>query len=165
MAKSQVVGRCRRRKCRHCGELYQADVRNRGRQEYCGRPGCRLASKRAAQKRWLGSEKGRNYFRGPVHVDRVRQWRAANPGYSRRTADGGALQDISTGQVIDIQGAIEVTPAIGARVVDPLQDIMASQGPLLIGLIANLTGSLQDDIAETARRFICCGRDILGRGR
>jgi hypothetical protein len=38
------------------------------------------------------------------------------------------------------------------------------QPALIIGLIANLTGStLQDDIAATSRRFIDFGRDILGK--
>ena len=37
----------------------------------------------------------RNYFRGPVHVERVRVWRAAHPGYwrSHQHCNPVALQD------------------------------------------------------------------------
>jgi hypothetical protein len=46
-----------------------------------------------------------------------------------------------------------------------LQDVCSLQPALLIGLIASLTGStLQDDIAESSRRFIISGQDILGVG-
>ena len=162
MAKGMVSGDCGRRRCKHCRELFVADVRNRRHQKYCEESECRDASKNAAQKRWLGSEKGQGYFCGPESVERVRQWRAANPGYGRRGTPKSALQDLSTSQVIDIQGAITADSSASALVTNPLQDLMASQPALLIGLIACLTGSLQDDIEETTRRLICCGRDILG---
>ncbi|MGH8548660.1 MAG: hypothetical protein ACRERU_08705 [Methylococcales bacterium] len=43
-----------------------------------------------------------------------------------------------------------------------LQDLLSNQVVVLIGVIAHLTGTaLQDDIAETARRLIGLGRNIL----
>ena len=74
-------------------------------------------------------------FRYSTHVERVRAWRQAHPGYWRckRSATPHALQDA-----------------------------FFMQPTMLVGLIAHLTGlSLQDDIATTARRLQQLGRDIL----
>lgn len=153
--------RGRRRKCRHCGELYTPDARNRYHQKYCSRAACRQASKKASQQRWLRSDKGRDYFRGPENVVRVQQWRANHPGYWKRSGPKGcdALQDLLPSQLIKRQVVTNNSSASG------LQDVCSMQPALLIGLIASLTGTtLQDDIAETSRRFIVSGRDILGIG-
>lgn len=142
-------------KCRCCGELFQADVRNRGRQKYCSKPACRRAGKAARQRRWLDKPGNRDYFRGPEHVERVRVWRAAHPGYwrSHGRGQGLALQDALTRQVI------ELTEDLSTRA---LQDALRLQGPVLIGLIAHLSDSaLQDDIATTTRRLLQLGQDIL----
>lgn len=82
-------------KCLSCNETFTADVRNRGRQKYCGKPECRRAAKTARQGRWLQKPQNRHYFSGPEHVQRVREWRAAHPGYwrSHRRGKGVALQD------------------------------------------------------------------------
>ena len=162
MAKLIRTRGCGWRRCKRCKGLYRADVRNRRRQQYCGKTDCRRASKKASQNRWLRSDKGQGYFRGPQSVERVRQWRAAHPGYSRRGVPQGTLQDVSTAQVIDKQVVTPVDSSASALFLNPLQDLCTSQPALLIGLIASLTGSaLQDDIAETTRRFIHSGQDIL----
>ncbi len=88
----------RRRKCCHCGQLYEPDPRNRHHQRYCCQPACRKASKAASQHRWRASPKGRDYFLGPANVLRVQAWRKTHPGYWRRPGKGsaktsGALQD------------------------------------------------------------------------
>jgi len=67
-------------KCLSCGEIFTADVRNRGRQKYCSKPACRAAGKAARQRRWREQPQNQDYFRGPVHVERVRVWRAAPSG-------------------------------------------------------------------------------------
>ena len=54
-------------------------------------PPCRQASKAASQRRWLRKPDNRDYFSGPTHVERVRQWRQAHPGYWRRKAAQAAL--------------------------------------------------------------------------
>ena len=71
------------RKCPHCGQLYVPDHRNRYHQVYCSKPDCRQASKRASRRRWRNSSKGRDYFKGPTQVERVRQWRLEHPCYWR----------------------------------------------------------------------------------
>ena len=45
--------RRRRRKCRHCGQLFRPDPRNLRHQRYCSARACRRASKAASQRRWL----------------------------------------------------------------------------------------------------------------
>ena len=63
--------RTRRRKCRHCRELFRPDPRNVHHQRYCSKSECRRASKAA----------NRDHFRGVANLERVRAWRAAHPGY------------------------------------------------------------------------------------
>lgn len=151
----------RRRNCRHCRELFQPDRRNLRHQKYCTKPKCRQASHAASQHRWLGKPANRDYFRGPVNVERVRNWRAAHPGYWRRaTAKPSlALQDDSRAQALEPHKG-SVTLASTA-----LQEVFTAQPFVLLGLIANLTGSaLQEDIAESSRRLVRLGQDILGGG-
>ena len=142
-------------KCLACGEIFTADVRNRGRQKYCAKRDCRAAGKAARQRRWLDKPENRDYFNGPEHVDRVRAWRAAHPGYwrSHRRGRQRALRDALTPQVLE-------TPKDLTSLA--LQDALRSQGTVLIGLIAHLSDSaLQDDIASTTRGLLQLGQDIL----
>lgn len=149
----------RKRKCRHCKELYLPDIRNRHHQRYCSKPGCRKVSKKVSQQRWVSSEKGWDYFKNPDNTIRVKQWRKAHPGYWKREGRKlqNALQDVSPSQLQSNQSDT-------AKLTDTaLQDFCSLQVPLLIGLIASLTGNaLQDNIAETSRKFINLGQDILG---
>lgn len=150
--------RLRKRICRHCKELYLPDYRNRYHQCYCSKPECRLASKKASQSKWLNSDKGAGYFKGSRNVEHVQQWRKAHPGYWRRnrSTKKDALQEDCYSQLQSNQGDT------GKIKKDALQDVCSSQVPLLLGLIANLTGNtLQDDIVKTSRRFIDLGNDIL----
>ena len=65
----------RSRKCRHCGQLYEPDPRNRHHQRYCRQADCRQGRKAASQARWRASAKGRDCFLGPANVRRVKAWR------------------------------------------------------------------------------------------
>jgi len=112
------------------------------------------------QKRWLNIPENRDYFRGPHNVSRVQEWRKAHPGYSRKKT--GTLQDRLSGQ--DFENTkikpsfVQIDPSFAGA----LQDVLASQPTVLIGLISHLTGSaLQDDIASAARRLQKLGSDIL----
>lgn len=145
-------------KCLCCGEIFTADARNRGRQKYCPKPACRAAGKAARQRRWREQPQNQDYFRGPVHVERVRVWRAVHPGYwrSHRRRKPSTLQDALTSQAIE-----EPKDSAGFA----LQDALGLQDPVLIGLIAQLTDStLQDSIAATVRRLLQLGQDILSGG-
>lgn len=151
-------------KCLFCREIFTADVRNRGRQKYCAKPACRAAAKAARQRRWQQKPQNRTYFCGPVHVQRVRVWRQAHPGYWRRHRRAATtLQDAHAAQPIEqisLFAPLEAEPAPAA-----LQDALSLQDPVLIGLIAHLTDStLQDGIADTVRRLLQLGQDILSEG-
>ena len=147
-----------KRKCKHCQTFFDPHPRSAGRQRYCSKPACRHASKAASQRRWLQKPTNRDYFRGSDHVERVRQWRKAHPGYWRRRAarPTDALQDAFIPQPFAPQ------PDTNAWKADALQDAFFTQPAVVVGLIAHLTGlTLQDDIAITARRLQQLGRDIL----
>ena len=144
----------RRRKCRNCGELFRPDVRNLRHQRYCAKPACRRASKTANQQRWLAKAANRDYFRGPENVERVRAWRATHPGYWRQS--GPALQEYSSAQATEVEE--KSVPLVSSA----LQELSRAQPLVLMGLIAQLTGSAQqEDIANTARRLQDLAQDIL----
>lgn len=153
------------RKCLNCGDIFDPDCRNAGRQHYCSKPECRRVSKAAAQAAWLAKPQNSDYFSGPTQVARVQAWRAAHPGYSRaRRKVSAALQDALPVQVID---CIEETPNRGAIPSPPaLQDALTPLEPMLTGLIAHLFGfALQDDIDMTVARLVQLGSDITNRSR
>ena len=91
------------RKCLCCGEFFDSDHRNRGRQKYCAAPACRRAAKAASQAVWLAKPQNTAYFSDPVHVARVQAWRAAHPGYgSKGSVRATPLQDSLIVQVDDL---------------------------------------------------------------
>ena len=151
-----MVKAVRRKRCRHCKELFYPDPRNEGRQKFCSRPVCRKASKTESQKQWLDKSENRNYFRSPENVARVQQWRRDHPGYWRRPSKKNALQDPLSADTKQNQiFTVKLTS-------NALQDVLLEQRAVLIGLIAQLTGNaLQDDIAMTARRLKELGNDFL----
>jgi hypothetical protein len=154
--------RYRRRKCRHCRELFLPDPRNLRHHHYGSRPQCRRASKAASQQRWLRKAENRDYLRGSLNVQRVRAWRAAHPGYRQRAGPqaGVALHADSSAQPVESE---QKSPTLASAA---LQDLLCAQPFVLIGLIANLTGTaLQEDIAETGRRLQQLGQDILTGGQ
>lgn len=145
-------------KCQHCGEMFVVHPRNRGRQRYCTKVPCRKARKADSQRRWLERPGNEGYFSGPTNVERVRAWRRANPGYSRRSKrKRRTLQDRLTAEVAADQEAAHPDDR------DGLQDRLIAQSPLFVGLISHLAGSaLQDDIAAMTRRLHSRGRAVLG---
>ena len=146
-----------RRKCKCCHKLFRPDPRNRRHQIYCSETACRAASKAASQARWVAKPENQNYFRGPVHVARVRTWRSRHPRYWRQGQHAGsALQDVSMAQPV---GSAGKTGDVASA---PLQELLSAQPAVLIGLIAHLAGTpLQDDIVRTAGRLLRLGQDIL----
>ena len=148
----------RRRKCLHCRQLYDPDPRNRWHQSYCSQPACRQASKTASQRRWRASPEGRDYFRGSANLLRVQAWRRVHPGYWRKPRQTSrALQELYTPQAI-VPPADE--PTLNPRA---LQDVILTQGLMLTGLLAQLTGcALQENIASTTRQLILLGQQLQG---
>jgi hypothetical protein len=145
------------RKCCHCNQFFVPDPRHRRRQRYCVALECRRASKGASQERWLGRPENRDYFRGPENVARVQAWRAENPGYGRRTGRSrSALQGMMNPQVMPAQESANQDDALA------LQETWRAQPPLLVGLIAHLSGTaLQEDMAPVMRRLLTRGLALL----
>ena len=151
--------RRRKRKCKCCHELYMPDARHFPDQNYCTKPECRHASKLSSHRRWYRSDKAAEHRDPAENKRRVREWREAHPEYAKLT--GGrrcrALRETKTSEVADNKG---VTLSL---VGDALQDMNFLQPALVVGLMSQLTGSaLQDTIAETSRRLLLLGHDILG---
>jgi len=133
------------------------DPRHRKRQRYCVAPACRRASKGASQERWRTKPENRDYFCGPENVQRVQAWRAANPGYGRRgRRKQPALQEMMKAQTVPEQKAAKQDEDLA------LQETWRAQPPLLVGLIAHLTGTaLQEEMAPVMRRLITRGQALL----
>jgi len=152
------MGAIKKKKCRNCQCLFVPDHRNRNRQNYCGKPECRMASKKASQETWLQKPENKDYFKGPANVQRVQEWRNRHPGYwkRKRKKEAIALQDSLNGQLTDSNRNNDHFVDVA------LQDLLSAQPAVIIGLISNFIGSaLQDDIAQTLLRMQQSGQDIL----
>ena len=149
-----------RRKCLHCEKFFLPDPRNRHHQWHCGKRECRKASKQASQRRWRSRPENAGYFRGSAEVARVQACRRAHPGYWKRRSRKRtiALQDLLITQA---PGERKDAKQDGGFA---LQDHWQAQPPVVIGLIAHLTGSaLQDDIASMTGRLIAKGQALMGQ--
>jgi hypothetical protein len=152
-----LVAKSYQQECLHCRELFDPSARNRWHQRFCKKPECSAASKSDSHRRWLSKPANRDHFRGSANVERVRQWREAHPDYWKRakTADR-TLQDLVPAQPAEPQ------PVPPKTSVAPLQDLVAMQGPLLVGLISHLFDSpLQDHVEQTTLILIAKGQTIL----
>jgi len=179
----------KKQQCIHCHIHFIPDHRNGERQRFCPLPECRQASKVASQKRWLA--KNPDQFKGAANVFRVQEWRLNNPGWRKNMISKKALQDGSHQKSQKIQddilsatpGQVSLLPVLqdsyppesSPKQVDTievppvekgslsvLQDSWIAQQPVLIGLIAQVTGLvLQDDIAGVTCRLAQLGQDVL----
>jgi len=131
---------------------------NHKKQRYCGATECQAMSQRASQARWR--KKNPDYHSGPVAVERVQEWRAQNPGYWRSKKvplEKTPLQEDCISQDVDGQSDDANLEEI------ELRDNCITQVPLLLGLIATLSGfTLQEDIDRFGRELHKKGRQILG---
>ena len=158
--KANIRKRARKRKCHHCSKLYRPDARHLRDQKYCSDPQCQKARQRKSWRRWFSDPKNRDYFKGQSNVNKTRRWRADHPQYWKRGQQGrGALQNTTSPQPIEDQGDTASLTVVA------LQNTILSQPALAVGLISQLTGSaLPNAIAETSRRLVLLGQDILGNG-
>ena len=151
----------RERLCLRCKEFFAPDYRNAKKQSYCRNPDCRKASKAASQRQWSRQNPG--YFKGPDHVERVREWRKANPGRHSRKTSGDVLQDHCSGITALDQEVSTFLPSDLPVRATVLQDFCLTQHPVFIGLIAHFTGAvLQDDIDVITRHLEQLGQDVIG---
>ena len=156
------------RKCCNCGVWFKPQRRNAYHQRFCFEPACRTASKQASQRKWC--RKNPVYFRGEVHVNRVRAWRRRHPGYwkgkgaeeTRQELD--ALQELLIAQGFDSEGVTTFRNCLLAEISRPLQDLLDAQNITLVGLTSLICGEpLQEDIAQVLCACYERGRHINGR--
>lgn len=157
------LGSC---KCLHCTVFFIPDARNRAKQRYCDREGCRQESKAASQRAWLSKPGNADWWKGEANVIRMQEWRRAHPGYSRRRGPRRrvALQVLLNPQPTPLQPPVPPDGAVALQEASvALQDDWKQQPPIVVGLVAHLTGlALQEDIDPILRSMHSHGRAILG---
>jgi hypothetical protein len=153
--------------CRHCHQIFVPDYRNRHHQLYCCQnAACRRASKQASQRRWCRKPENRGYFAGAERVHYVQAWRRNHPRYWRGLP---ARRRCTLQEHCDSKTSAEIAAIQGDdagrddKVRGTLQDLCRAQTPLLVGLIAQIQGTLQEDIESSIRRLIQRGQEILGQ--
>ena len=72
--------RCRRRRCKHCGEWYEPNPRAAARQKFCVERECQKARRRLTARKW----RRHNHLAHEADVARIRVWRQNHPGYWRK---------------------------------------------------------------------------------
>jgi len=156
------------RKCGHCKRWFRPDRQNAWHQRYCAAPECRSASVRASQRKWC--RKNPSYFRGEIHVNRVRVWRREHPGYWRRKGEAAAdvprdaLQELLTAHGFARQAVGAFRICLQEEISRPLQELFTVHDFTLLGLAAMISGEvLQDDIARMVTAWHEKGRRIGGR--
>lgn len=147
------------RKCCQGKEFFLPDPRNRYHQRYCGQPACRRASKAASQRKWESRPENRDYYGGSEKATKVRAWQAAHPGYWKGRRNRSAVLP----EVLPAQSPPgERDPGPDGRTVLP--EFWPGQPPILLGFIAQMTGSvLPEDSAVVANRLIARGQALMGR--
>lgn len=119
------------RKCPHCHTFFKPHSRSKGRQKYCSHPDCQKARKHLSHKSWLKRPQNQDYFCGPDNVQRVQQWRAKNPYYSKQAQtdsdNAPSLQDPLMTQATDNGKKNTVLKP------DPLQDALLAQTFVCVG--------------------------------
>lgn len=141
-------------KCLNCKKFFLSDARNLRHQKYCSQKACQQVSRRASHAKWRASPNGRDYFKGSAHVMRVQAWREKRR--KDALANEAVLQDDCQSEVADRQSDS------GCAVV--LQDDCLDQNPLIIGLISQVSGVLQDHIELVVKELHSKGQMILGKG-
>ena len=145
--------------CRHCGQPFRPDLRNRARQHYCYKAACRKARKDRSHRIWRA--KNPDHFKGEWNVDHVRQWRALHPGYWRRSKTRSKRARPERGAVQLPAKNHQPDPALPLQDgVPPLQDSI-TRNPLILGLIAHVFGcTLQDCVEKIIPELIVKGLEI-----
>lgn len=153
------------RKCKHCNKFFKPERRNAHHQYYCGKRGCRAASKAASQRKWAA--KNPDYHRGAAQVQRVREWRRKHPRYrhggsgSPSRCTGDVLQDLLILQGFDSEQVKLFRMCLEREISQPLQDLLLVQHAVICGLAVTITGdALQEFIVETLHACYEIGKRI-----
>lgn len=157
------------RNCLHCSKLFEPDYRHRHDQFYCAKPACKKARQAASLQRWREHPENQDFWRGRWNIERVQEWRAAHPEYwKRRKRKQGAVRGVAlqnamkSVQVIDLK--VDHGSPTGDCVTKRVLAVLKTQDPVLVGLIAQLTGdTLQNAIHQTTARLYEKGQAVMGQ--
>ncbi|MDO8539030.1 MAG: hypothetical protein Q7S40_01205 [Opitutaceae bacterium] len=157
------------RNCLNCKRLFAPDYRHRHDQFYCAKPACKKARQAASLQRWREHPENRGFWRGRWNIERVQEWRAAHPEYWKRVKKkqgagrGVALQNaMKPVQASDYK--LDNSNGVGDCVTKRVLGDLKAQDPVLIGLIAQLTGdTLQNAIHQTTTRLYEKGQAVMGQ--
>lgn len=142
----------RKRKCRHCGDLFKPDPRSKGRQRYCGKKECRKASHRASSRKYY-RKKRKDAAWMAAQSARVRKWRKENPGKAKRKNLGksfskrGVLRDLARGGN-GTEGKV-------------LRDDLDYYTTCIKGLVAHLTDAVPDNIVMLMNSYYDRGKALM----
>ena len=144
--------------CRHCGQPFLPDLRNRARQHYCYKPACRKARKEQSHRIWRA--KNPDHFKGePTSTtcsNGVPSPRVLAPVQSQVQV-GAATCRFPSGSGETPPTACQ--PALQDGV-PPLQDSI-TRNPLILGLITHVFGcTLQDCVEKIIPALIIKGMEI-----
>ena len=150
--------------CLHCNRTFMPDCRHRLTQRYCEKPKCKRARQAASLERWRQKPENAGFWRGAWNVERVQEWRAQHPEYWKRGKRRKAVA---------LQNAMELTEVVPRHlektdmdencVTKRIPRLLEEQSPVMVGLIAQLTGStLQNAIGEMTLRLFETGRAVMG---
>ncbi len=143
------------RRCAGCRQLFVPDPRSRHPQVYCARTACRAESKAVSQRKWASKPENQGYWRGEGRLEKVRAWRARNPGYWRRCRNGTLQEQKTAGTGAACNGSTGPKAPL-------LQEHKLPRDPLVVGMVAKLAGStLQGQIEQTYQDLLAVGREIL----
>lgn len=157
------------RNCLNCKCLFDPDYRHRHNQFYCTKPACKKVRQAANLQRWRERPENQDFWRAPWNIERVQTWRIAHPEYWKRVkrkqgaGRGVALQNsMKSAQVLDwkLNDGSPTGDCVTKRVLVDLK----TQDPVLLGLIAQLTGdTLQNAIHQTTARLYEKGQAVMGQ--
>ena len=157
------------RNCLHCTRLFDPDYRHRHNQFYCTKPACKQVRQAANLQRWRERPENQDFWRARWNIERVQAWRMAHPEYWKRAkrkhgaGRGVALQNLmKSAQVSDDK--LDSGGTVGDCVTKRVLVDLKRQDPVLVGLIAQLTGdTLQNAIYQTTARLYEKGQAVMGQ--
>ena len=157
------------RNCLHCTQLFDPDYRHRHNQFYCTKLECKKARQAANRQRWRERPENQDFWRERWNIERVQAWRIAHPEYWKRVkrkkvADRGVALQIAMKSSQVQEDKLDSVGAVCDCVTKRVPVDFRTQDPVLVGLIAQLTGdTLQNAIHQTTARLYEKGQAVMGQ--
>jgi hypothetical protein len=142
------------RECLICSKDFIPSKFAATRQVVCNHASCRKEAKKIRQSNWTA--KNPDYFRGPEHVERVRQWRKTHPDW--RTSVRGPTELPAPESSPKAESCNTPTPA-AIRLQD---SALQRQEAIVLGVISIVAGDrLQDEVLTLAEECFRRGSALI----